>query len=495
MSCARSKTLHDHPLNFWKFLIRAIDVLSLAMKITLALCSVASISIILYFAVSNRSHNFPPHTNVVTNLNQNCISADGHEKTNISHVLFGIGGSVKTWNERRHYTELWWKPNVTRGFVWMDQIPTPFMTWVETLPQYKVSGDTSRFKYSCPYGSRSAVRLARIVKESFELGLENVRWFVMGDDDTVYFPDNLLSVLAKYDHNQMYYIGGNSESVEQDEIFSYTMAYGGGGFAISYPLAAELVKILDGCIDRYDKLYGGDQKIQGCLSEIGVPLTKELGFHQLDIWGNPYGLLSAHPVTPLVSLHHFDSVESIFPNLNQIDSVKKLVSGYKVDPGRTVQHSFCYDLRRNWSVSVSWGYTVQLYPFLVTAKKLETALQTFWTWKNWDARLFTFNTQPVSSDPCERSVVYMLDGVENVGGGETLTTYKRYGENDCIRSDYTHALKVEVFNVSAPKFNPDLWNKAPRRQCCEIINGTEGADRVVQVQIRSCNRFESVTPP
>ncbi|KAM1353032.1 hypothetical protein TB2_032260 [Malus domestica] len=89
----------------------------------------------------------------------------------------------------------------------------------------------------------------------------------------------------------------------------------------------------------------------------------------------------------------------------------------------------------------------------------------------------------------------MLDGVENVGGGETLTTYKRYGENDCIRSDYTHALKVEVFNVSAPKFNPDLWNKAPRRQCCEIINGTEGADRVVQVQIRSCNRFESVTPP
>lgn len=103
----------------------------------------------------------------------------------------------------------------------------------------------------------------------------------MGDDDTVFFLENLVTVLNKYDHNQMYYIGGNSESVEQDVIHSYTMAYGGGGFAISYPLAAELVKVLDGCIDRYASFYGSDQKIQGCMAEIGIPVTKELGFHQV----------------------------------------------------------------------------------------------------------------------------------------------------------------------------------------------------------------------
>lgn len=123
--------------------------------------------------------------------------------------------------------------------------------------------------------------MARIIKETFELGLTNVRWFVMGDDDTVFFVDNLITVLNKYDHNQMYYIGGNSESVEQDIVHSYAMAYGGGGIAISYPLAVELVKILDGCIDRYASLYGSDQKIEACISEIGVPLTKELGFHQV----------------------------------------------------------------------------------------------------------------------------------------------------------------------------------------------------------------------
>lgn len=105
----------------------------------------------------------------------------------------------------------------------------------------------------------------------------------MGDDDTLFFTENLVTVLEKYDHNQMYYIGANSESVEQDLIHSYAVAYGGGGFAISYPLAAELVRILDGCIDRYAELYGSDQKIQACLTLIGVPLTKELGFHQVHL--------------------------------------------------------------------------------------------------------------------------------------------------------------------------------------------------------------------
>uniref|UniRef100_A0A0E0G7A7 Fringe-like glycosyltransferase domain-containing protein n=1 Tax=Oryza nivara TaxID=4536 RepID=A0A0E0G7A7_ORYNI len=62
-------------------------------------------------------------------------------------------------------------------------------------------------------------------------------WFVMGDDDTVFFPDNMVAVLNKFDHAKTYYIGAPSESVEQDVMHSYSMAFGGGGFAISYPAA------------------------------------------------------------------------------------------------------------------------------------------------------------------------------------------------------------------------------------------------------------------
>ncbi|PRQ43178.1 hypothetical protein RchiOBHm_Chr3g0465641 [Rosa chinensis] len=491
MSSTR-KTINHDPFNF---------ILVPPTIKAIYFCSVASVSLILYFGLSNHPHYFTQHHNLVlpTIFNHRKITTvNDSDKTNISHILFGIGGSVKSWNKRRHYIDLWWKPNVTRGFIWLDQKPSPNITWPETSPEYKVSADTSRFKYSCWYGSRSAIRIARIVKESFELGFENVRWFVMGDDDTVFFTDNLVTVLAKYDHNQMYYIGGNSESVEQDVIHSYTVAYGGGGFAISYPLAAELVRVLDGCIDRYDAFYGSDQKVRGCLSEIGVPLTKELGFHQVDIRGSPYGLLAAHPVAPLVSLHHLDYVEPMFPGLTPIDSVKKLVRVYKMDPGRTLQHSFCYDLRRNWSVSVSWGYTVQLYPSLVTAKNLETALETFQTWRSWEMGPYTFNTRSVSPDPCKRPLVYFLDRVESVGGDETLTMYKRYAEKeekDCLQRDYIAALKVQFFNVSASNFKPNLWEKAPRRQCCEIIDGGDGVQNVVLLKVRGCNRFESVTPP
>uniref|UniRef100_A0A7N0RJ41 Uncharacterized protein n=1 Tax=Kalanchoe fedtschenkoi TaxID=63787 RepID=A0A7N0RJ41_KALFE len=424
-------------------------------------------------------------------------TAPDGDKTDLSHLLFGIGGTANSWPDRRHYSEIWWTPGVSRGYVWLDEKPN--YTWPSTSPAYKVSGDTARFKYSCWYGSRSAVRIARIVKESFELGLGNVRWFVMGDDDTVFFTENLLEVLRKYDHNQMYYVGGNSESVEQDVIHSYTMAYGGGGFAISYPLAKELVRILDGCIDRYDELYGSDQKVQGCMSEIGIPVTRELGFHQTDIRGSPYGLLAAHPIAPLVSLHHLDYVDPIFPDLNPVESVKKLHDAYKLDTSRALQHSFCYDLTRNWSVSVSWGYTVQLYPSLLNAKTLETAVQTFQTWRSWSVEPFTFNTRPLGDDLCTRPVVYFLDRVELVAPSRTVSTYRRVkaeNEKECEAEEYKAALAVEYIDVSASTFNPKMWKKAPRRQCCEVINGVDGpTSEFVRVKIRGCNGWESVTPP
>ncbi|KAJ1402634.1 hypothetical protein SESBI_27908 [Sesbania bispinosa] len=385
------------------------------------------------------------------------------EPTNISHIFFGIASSTKTWPKRRPYVDLWWQPNVTRGFLWMDEKPSENETWPENSPPFRVSGNTSSFKYTCTYGSRSAIRIARIVKETFELGLHNVRWFVMGDDDTVFFTDNLVTVLSKYDHNQMYYVGANSESVEQDVIFSYAVAYGGGGFAVTYPLAVELARILDGCIDRYAQLYGGDQKVQACISEIGVPLTKEPGFHQVDIRGNPFGFLVAHPVAPLVSLHHLETVDQLFPNLPKFESISKLVGAYKMDPGRILEHSFCYDLKRNWSVSVSWGYSVQLYLSLLTAKELERAVGTFQTFGSLSDGPFVFNTRPVSSDPCGRPVLFFLDRVENVGAVQTRSTYTRYGDalgKECGRLDLVGVLDViQSVNVSAPYFTPNLWKK------------------------------------
>lgn len=113
--------------------------------------------------------------------------------------------------------------------------------------------------------------------------MKDVRWFVMGDDDTVFIVENLVRILSKYDHNQFYYIGTTSESHFQNMLFSYGMAFGGGGFAISYPLAVELEKMQDRCLKRYPGYYGSDDRMHACMSELNVPLTREPGFHQVSL--------------------------------------------------------------------------------------------------------------------------------------------------------------------------------------------------------------------
>lgn len=182
----------------------------------------------------------------------------------------------------------------------------------------------------------------------------------------------------------------------------------------------------------------------------------------MDIRGSPFGLLSAHPLAPLISLHHLDYVQPLFPGTNRVDSIKKLIRAYKSDPNRALQHSFCYDLTRNWSISVSWGYNVQLYPFLVTAKDLSTPLQTFLTWGTWSQEPFTFNTRVMSLIPCERPIIFYFHRVDGFGFGNTTTSYKRpYPQHrqQCDEESYAAAYSVKGFNVSAGVLDPGIWNK------------------------------------
>lgn len=182
---------------------------------------------------------------------------------------------------------------------------------------------------------------------------------------------------------------------------------------------------------------------------------------QVDIRGNPYGILAAHPLAPLVSLHHLDYVQPLFPGMSRIDSVKNLVEAYRSDPSRALQHSICYDIKRNWSISVSWGYTIQLYPSLVTAKDLATPLRTFLTWRSWGQDPFTFNTRVLSLDPCKRPLMYFFDGVTKLDDGGTMTSYMSppQPKEQCEKDNYRPALSIQMFNVSAAILDPDVWKK------------------------------------
>ena len=118
--------------------------------------------------------------------------------------------------------------------------------------------------------------------ETFRRASQTIRWYIMANNDTVLFLDNLVEVLSRYDHNKYYYIGEISESLMCNFDNSFGMAFGGAGYAISY-LAEALAKNLDVCSKRYPLLYGSDHILQSCVADMGVSLTHEKGFHQVII--------------------------------------------------------------------------------------------------------------------------------------------------------------------------------------------------------------------
>lgn len=208
------------------------------------------------------------------------LRIDVSPPTRRRHLLFVIASSYASWPRRKPYIRFWWESNSTRALAFLDR-PVPHDP---ALPQVVVSDDTSRFPYTFPGGLRSAIRVARVVKEAVDRNEPDVRWFVFGDDDTVFFVDNLVGVLSKYNHEKWFYVGSNSESYEQNVKHSFSMAFGGGGFAISSSLARVLAEVLDSCLMRYSHLYGSDLRVYSCLAELGVGLTHEPGFHQVNLY-------------------------------------------------------------------------------------------------------------------------------------------------------------------------------------------------------------------
>jgi hypothetical protein len=194
------------------------------------------------------------------------------------HVLFAVASSSLSWPHRQSYVQLWYKPKSTRALAFLDKLPVNSSS---LSPPVIISGDASGFPYTLQGGLRSAIRVARVVKEAVDRNESDVRWFVFGDDDTVFFVENVVRTLSKYDHNRWFYVGSNSESYEQNTMYSFEMAFGGGGFAISYSLAKVLARVLDSCLRRYGFLYGSDARIYSCVAELGVTLTHEPGFHQV----------------------------------------------------------------------------------------------------------------------------------------------------------------------------------------------------------------------
>ena len=135
-------------------------------------------------------------------------------------------------------------------------------------------------------------------------------------------------------------------------------------------------------------------------------------YSQYDVYGNLFGLLVAHPITPLVTLHHLDFVEPIFPNHTGLQDMQHLFKDVKVDSARTLQQSICYDKEMNWSFSVSPGYTVHIFRGIFSPRELEIPSRTFLNWyRRDDFTTYEFNTRPVNRHPCQKPFAFYMKNV------------------------------------------------------------------------------------
>lgn len=164
--------------------------------------------------------------------------------------------------------------------------------------------------------------------------------------------------------------------------------------------------------------------------------------------GNLFGFLSAHALSPIVSLHHLDATDPIFPTMNNTRALNHLFEAVNVDPGRIFQQIVCYDRSHSLTMSVSWGFAIQVFEGNRLLPDLLSLPRTFMSWRRAatiDANRYLFNTRDYPKDPCKRNIFYM----QNLRSSKNnvLTNYTRKMVTGCRASDAIKNLRqIRVFS-------------------------------------------------
>ncbi|TMX03011.1 hypothetical protein EJD97_018828 [Solanum chilense] len=414
--------------------------------------------------------------------------------TNLSHLLFGLLGSQNAWHHRKNYIESWWRPNVTKGYLFLDVYPnSTLLPWSKNSPPYKVSKNITKLVQETQHVAPIQARMVHGIKELFDQEHEGVRWVVMGDDDSMFFVENIVDVLAKYDHNKYYYFGAQSEYILSNFWFSFDQGFGGAGFIMSFPLAKALAQDIENCLRRYPFLNSADLITMVCIVDLGFGFTPLKGLHHLDMRGDISGFLSSHPKTPLLSLHHIDSIAPIYPLMDRSNSLRHLMKAAKFDQSRLVQQTICHHRLSNWTFSVSWGYSVQIYEKIMPRSHLIKPIQTFHTWVKKPKSLpyYMFNTRPRVNDSCETPHVFFFRTIGKMKNKDEIwTTYFRSearGLPTCsIDGNYpaNYIDKIQVYTPRAKRTEMD------RCECCDIIH-TSGSNKA-KIKLRECFTNEKI---
>ena len=209
----------------------------------------------------------------------------------------------------------------------------------------------------------------------------NIEWFAIGDDDTLWFIDNLLHTLEQYNSSELIYLGNTSDRNETIRNHGTYYAYGGGGILLSKSLIIQAGNSFEVCRKKYRNMFGGDEMIGKCFTEIlKVNLTINDHFHQIDHEGDMEGLFQSG-IDGLVTLHHLFILWEPFPPEHleaEIDILNLIALTYQRLKGDYLKRFFRINLETNQTLLFTYGYSLTVYNRILTREEFDQ-IESTWT--------------------------------------------------------------------------------------------------------------------
>jgi hypothetical protein len=207
---------------------------------------------------------------------------------------------------------------------------------------------------------------------------KRIQWFAIGDDDTLWFINNLLHTLRQYNSSNKIYLGDVSDAVSQIARHGDSFAYGGGDILLSRPLALLFAQHFQLC--GRSIYIGGDGMIGRCVYQVSnVSLTKNKNFHQMDHSGDITGIFESG-IDGLVSLHHMQSWWKPFPdghNDKLNETMYLLELAYKTFDRDFLKRYVHFNYKTNQTLLLTMGYSFHVFNRILSHEEL-TQVERTW---------------------------------------------------------------------------------------------------------------------
>lgn len=308
-------------------------------------------------------------------------TSNNNNKYNIEEIYF----LLTTNTQRIHHTKLliqfWSKYKNIQCIIFFEE--EDFLKR-EYLKEYLETNEVS-----CQIQTTNIQRYEERYFQLIQFGLNYIikqnktfQWFAIGDDDTIWFINNLLNTLKQYNSSKFIYLGNISDRNQSVYHHGDFYAYGGAGILLTKPLVLLISQYSSRCLKQFKNSFGGDEIIGKCITKLlNISLTKNKYFHQIDHEDDIHGLLQSG-INGLVTLHHIFSLWEPFPSEHFIyekDIINIIYIAYQIYQQDFLKTFFKINFQKNQTLLLTIGYSFTLFNSILSIEQLNKVEM---TWKN-----------------------------------------------------------------------------------------------------------------